>query len=511
MKNNVQKTPKTKLKIEPRLVYLLASAGMLSAVFIRRDYSISGFLGAFLLSITLFFIFYRDIFRYKPKYIKSFNMILLLASLIVGILGLGRFSSYLMEGLSRGLNIPDTGAFYFGVPMAAGAMLVTMLFDFHTALTFSFIVSLLSGLWLHDAVFTLYVYTGSLASAFSVIRCKRRTAILKGGLYILAANIFTIAIIYLFRTQFFTMGLPMAIIFGTFSAIASIGIVSIILPILETVFNVTTDISLLELLDLDQPLMKNLMVNAPGTYHHSIIVGNMVDAVAESIGVNPLLARVGSYYHDIGKVKMPEYFIENSTTSVSKHESLTPHMSSMILISHVKEGVELAKQYKLPEPILEIIEQHHGSSLMTYFYEKAKNIESPDELSKDDYKYPGPRPQSRVSALVMMADAVEAASRVLHDPTPARISFLVDKIIDKIYLEGQLDECELTFKDIYEIKKTFTHILTGTLHKRIDYPGFNFGETKGNGGSAKQQSKEVQAKSQRDKEAFPEFASPYGT
>jgi hypothetical protein len=205
-------------------------------------------------------------------------------------------------------------------------------------------------------------------------------------------------------------------------------------------------------------------------------VGNLVEAAAEAVGVNPLLARVSSYYHDIGKIKMPEYFVENQSMSASKHDKLTPHMSSMIITNHVKEGVELAKQHKLPQSIIDIISQHHGNALITYFYQKAKELDQGQSPSMDEYKYPGPKPQTRVAALVMMADAVEASSRVLTDPTPARLSALVDKIINHVFLDGQLDECELTLKDISEIKKRFTYILTGIFHKRIDYPGFDFSD-----------------------------------
>src|SRR4030043_278468 len=268
--------------------------------------------------------------------------------------------------------------------------------------------------------------------------------------------------------------MPPSIIFAVLGGIGVTTIVSLLLPILESLFKVTTDISLLELLDLDQPLMKTLMVTAPGTYHHSVIVGNLVESAAEAVGANPLLARVSAYYHDIGKIKMPDYFVENQGGSVSKHNKLTPHMSSMIIINHVKEGVELARQYKLPEPIIDIIEQHHGTMLVSYFYQKAKEQSEDISPVEEDYKYHGPKPQTRVAALVMMADAVEAASRVLTEPTPARITSLVDKIINHIFLDGQLDECELTLKDIFEVKKRFTYILTGILHKRVDYPGFDF-------------------------------------
>jgi hypothetical protein len=281
--------------------------------------------------------------------------------------------------------------------------------------------------------------------------------------------------------------------------VAVVAIISLFLPVLETLFKITTDISLLELLDLEQPLMKNLMIAAPGTYHHSIIVGNLVEAVAESVGVNPLFARVCAYYHDIGKIKMPEYFIENQLTGASKHEKLTPHMSSMILVSHVKEGVEMARQHKLPEPVIDVLSQHHGTTLITYFYEKAKGMpEGSGDLSEAEYRYPGPKPQSRVAALIMIADAVEASSRVLTEPTPSRISALVDKIINHIFLAGQLDECDLTLKDIYEIRKRFTYILTGILHRRVEYPGFEF-EGKKHEGHDKQQAEEGKVKQTADR------------
>jgi hypothetical protein len=250
--------------------------------------------------------------------------------------------------------------------------------------------------------------------------------------------------------------------------------------------------------------MKSLMVSAPGTYHHSVIVGNLVESAAEAAGVNPLLARVSAYYHDIGKVKMPDYFVENQSAASSRHEKLTPHMSAMIIVNHIKEGVELAKQYNLPEPIIDIIEQHHGNMVVSYFYQKAKDKGESTPPVEEDYKYQGPKPQTRVAALVMMADAVEAASRVLTDPTPARIASLVDKIINHIFLEGQLDECELTLKDIHEIKKRFTYILTGIFHKRIDYPGFDFT----NENLYKEPAKTAKGKSAENNKSAKEVAPP---
>ncbi len=475
MKNGIQKTTKVS-KVDVKKYSLLIVFGFLSAIAIQEKLGIEHLVGGMLTASLLLVILYRDILRYKPAYLKNYNMLVLLGFMIVSTLFLGRFFGYVLINLARGIGFIPVESTLFGIPISVGAMLVMLLFDFHTAIVFSFIVSLLSGLWLNNAIFPVYAFIGSLTAAFSVIRCKKRSAILRGGFYVGVVNAMTASFLLLFAGKFFTIGAASSVMFALSSGISVVAIVSVMLPLLEYMFNVTTDISLLELLDLDQPLMKNLMISAPGTYHHSVIVGNLVEAAAEAVGVNPLLARVSSYYHDIGKVKMPEYFVENQSGSLSKHDKLTPHMSSMIIGSHVKEGVELARQQKLPEPIIDIIEQHHGTGLMTYFYQKAKEQEGEQKLSEDEYKYPGPKPQTRVAALVMMADAVEAASRVLNDPTPARITALIDRIINHIFLEGQLDECELTLKDISEIKSHFSYILTGILHKRIDYPGFNFNE-----------------------------------
>ncbi|MFZ6017694.1 MAG: HD family phosphohydrolase [Nitrospirota bacterium] len=456
-----------------RISFIIICAFM-AALSVQEKYGIGQLIGGFFIACLLLFILYRDIMRYKPPYIKKYNMLLLLGLMLISTLLIGRLFGYLLLTLSKGLGFKAIDSAVFGIPVPAGAMLVTLLFDFHTAITFSFAVSLLTGLWLHDASFTIYAFVGSLTAAFSVIRCKKRSALLRGGVYVIAANVFTVIIILLFKGELFIAKAPPSIMFAALGGISVIAIVSVLLPLLEYLFKVTTDISLLELLDLDQPVMKNLMVTAPGTYHHSVIVGNLVESTAEAVGVNPLLARVSAYYHDIGKIKMPDYFVENQSGSISKHDKLTPHMSSMIIVNHVKEGVELARQYKLPEPIIDIIEQHHGTTLVTYFYQKAKEERGDILPVEEDYKYHGPKPQTRVAALVMMADAVEAASKVLTDPIPSRITALVDRVINHLFLEGQLDECELTLKDIYEIKKRFSYILTGIFHKRIEYPGFDF-------------------------------------
>ncbi len=454
--------------------YFILFCGLIAALSIQVQFAVEHLVGGFLIASLLFTILYRDIIRYKPAYMKKHNMLLLLGILLVSTLLMARLFGYLLLNLSKGLEYSALDSSLYGIPIAAGAMFVSLLFDFHTAITFSFTISLLSGLWVQEASFSIYVFVSSITAAFGVIRCRKRSALLKAGGYVIAANVITVIIILLFREELFTVKSPTAILFAALGGISVTAMVSLLLPLIEYVFKVTTDISLLELLDLNQPVMKSLMVAAPGTYHHSVIVGNLVESAAEVVGANPLLARVSAYYHDIGKIKMPDYFVENQAGSSNKHNKISPHMSTLIITNHVKEGVEIAREYKLPEPIIDIIEQHHGTMLVTYFFQKAKEAGSNGVPVEEDYKYHGPKPQTRVAALVMMADAVEAASRVLTDPTPARIASLVDRIINHIFLEGQLDECELTLKDIHEIKTRFTYILTGIFHKRIDYPGFDF-------------------------------------
>ncbi len=446
----------------------LVILALLSAIVIQEEVNISFFFGSFFMSLVVYFIFFKDIKRYKPAYMNERKMVYLLGLLLISTLFAGRVFDYLNTGLARGLHFPDGTAILFGTPLPVGAMLCALIFDFHTALIFSLVISLLTGISFQNPYLPVYVFIGSLTAAFSVLRCKKRSALIKGGLYVSMVNIVVAGIILLLTSQLFTDVAPAAFFFAAVSGFFVAAIVSIMLPVIEYFFVISTDISLLELLDLGQPLMRNLMISAPGTHHHSIIVGNLAEAAAEAVGANPLLSRVTAYYHDIGKLKMPEYFVENQQGGFSRHEKLAPHMSAMILVAHVKEGVELARQYKLPKSVIDIIQQHHGTRLMNFFYQKARD--QAGTANEGEFRYPGPKPQTRVAALVMMADAVEAAARALTDPTPARTSALVERIINEIFLDGQIDECELTLKDISEIKKRFTYVLTSIFHKRIEYP-----------------------------------------
>jgi hypothetical protein len=230
----------------------------------------------------------------------------------------------------------------------------------------------------------------------------------------------------------------------------------------------TTRFRMMELMNLEHPLLQELMMAVPGTYHHSLVVSNLVEAGAAAIGANSLLCKVGALYHDIGKISRPEYFVENQFGGPNPHDKLSPAMSALILFSHVKQGAELAEEYHLGKEITDIILQHHGTRSTMYFYNKA--VQMGEHPSLQDYAYPGPRPQSRESAIVMLADSVEASSRTLVEPTPARIRAHVTKIVNAVYAEGQLDESDLTFRDLNKLIDSFVRIITGLFHQRIAYP-----------------------------------------
>ncbi len=243
------------------------------------------------------------------------------------------------------------------------------------------------------------------------------------------------------------------------------------LPVFEYLLQRVTSISLLELADFHHPVLQRMILEAPGTYHHSLIVGNLADTACATVGANSLLARIGAYYHDIGKLQKPEYFIENQDIKKNMHDALSPTMSKLIIMNHVKEGVALAKKYKLSPILWDFIQQHHGNSLVYYFYLRAmEDKEENQEVTEERFRYPGPKPNTKETAIVLLADSVEAATRTLKDPTPAKIEEIVHKIINNKFIDGQLDECDLTLKDIEKISSVFTKILSGIYHSRINYP-----------------------------------------
>jgi len=369
-------------------------------------------------------------------------------------------------------SIPSSSYLYL-FPIATGAMLVRIVLNSEVAIVFSLLASYFSAVLMGNQLFYfIFTFVGSVIGAHKVAQCEQRSILLKAGITVGGINILMIISYHLISGNPFKMPLLSDLLMSFLGGILASVLVLGIAPIIESLFGYTTDIKLLELANMDHPILKDLILQAPGTYHHSIIVGSLVEGASKSIAANPLLARVSAYYHDIGKLKKPLYFIENVGGGENKHDHLTPTMSSLILISHVKDGVEVARENRLGERIGHIIQQHHGTSLISYFYQKAKEKENPEmeSINENDFRYPGPKPQTKEAGIVMLADSVEAASRALTDPTPSRINSLVQRITNNIFLDGQLEECELTLKDLQKIQESFNRILTAIFHQRIDYP-----------------------------------------
>jgi putative nucleotidyltransferase with HDIG domain len=383
---------------------------------------------------------------------------------------------FIAEELARGFDFFTSDALLFAMPVACGAMLVTVFEGMGMAIAFSLLISVLASLAIDRSVeFFIYFLVGSLAATYWVREYRQRGILIKTGAKVGLINVLLCLSIETVYGSLFSIETLVALSAGFIGGVLA-GVISTgIIPLIEMTFDFTTDLKLLELANLDQPLLRQLMLQAPGTYHHSVIVSNMVEATAKAINANPLLAKVSAYYHDIGKMAKPLYFVENQMGVENRHEKLAPSMSNLILISHVKEGMELALEHKLGKEIIDIIQQHHGKSVITYFYQKAReqavNRTGKDShVKQEDFRYPGPKPQTKEAGLVMLADMVEAAVRSLIEPSPARIQGTIQKIINKAFSDGQLDECELTLKDLNEIATGFKKTLGGIFHHRVEYP-----------------------------------------
>lgn len=368
-------------------------------------------------------------------------------------------SSYLI--LKRGLPI-------FYIPFSLAALLSIILFN---NIEISFLITLACGIAVTSIagnnflLVVMFLISGILAILLAK-DMRRRSVIIRTGLFIGLAQAATLTLASRFKSQYVLSDFIL-IANGIGCSIIVIGI----LPIFEYLFKTVTNVSLLELADFHNPLLQRMVMEAPGTYHHSLIVGNLSDAACKAVGANALLARIGAYYHDIGKLAKPEYFSENQSAFTSKHEALTATMSKLIIMNHVKEGVELAKKYKFTPSVIDFIEQHHGNSLVYYFYRRAlENTENVEKVGEEEFRYPGPKPNSKETAIVLLADSVEAATRALKEADPAKIEELVHKIINNKFIDGQLDECDLKLKDLEKISSVFIRILSGIYHGRVNYP-----------------------------------------
>ncbi|UCC44489.1 MAG: HDIG domain-containing protein [Candidatus Zixiibacteriota bacterium] len=414
-------------------------------------------LTAFAALFLFLYHFRRQIYLSNPK---------LLALLMVFAFQL--LAIYLVEHL--GFNS------IYAYPVAILPIMVTVLFDAEVGILTTIILALLLGV-MHRFSFSITLLSGvvGFVACFSSRRVRKRTDFYRIMFFIILSYVALIFVVENLKLNPSSEILT-EMIYGLGAGLVSVLLTIGVMPVWESLFGMTTDITLLELSDLNHPLLKRLAIEAPGTYHHSIIVGNLSEAAAKAINANSLLARVGAYYHDIGKIEIPEYFVENQLSVTSRHESLTASMSALILSSHVKKGRLLGEEADIPDAVLNFVEEHHGTMVMTYFYNKAVE-QGAEQSSIDKFRYPGPRPQTRETGIAMLADAVEAASRTLDEPKPARIDDLIQRIITDRFQSGELDECPLTLKDLAKIKQAFVQILIAVFHHRVKYPAREPAET----------------------------------
>lgn len=436
------------------------------------------------LLIMAFFVFF--LWRFASDYQRDYRRIRHLFSFLVLALTihatLGRAAMGLIDLLVKSLEFPldRPETLWCLIPMASGAVLVALLANNRIAIVYAMFASAIFGILFNwNLPYALFVLLTHLAGVYGLAKYRARAALMRSGLTIGFVGAVVVAALDAITSGFdpWQTCLTNAVFAFVGGLIGVPLLVAFLLPIFEWLFGVLTDIRLLELSSLDNPLLSELALRAPGSYNHSIIVGTLAEAAAEAIGANPLFCRVSAFYHDIGKMKTPEYYIENQRPGENPHDRLAPSMSALIISNHVKEGIRLGREHGLPEPILDIIPQHHGTRVMTYFYERARaaaQAAGTPPPNPDEFRHPGPKPTSKEAAIFMLSDSVEAAARTIAEPSDERFRDLIRQIASRVILDGQFDQCDLTFKDLDKITEAFVRTLGSIYHHRIDYPTFIF-------------------------------------
>jgi len=453
---NTRVTPSIKLKLES-----------MEKEYIRKGYGESAanqvgtFIGKMLLTAFLLFFFFAYLQTYRSQIYNDIKLIALVGIIFILQLSVAYVVVYELQWSE------------FFVPMSIAAILFTVVFDGRIAFIIMVTLTLLTGIILSNNIpfIVANLFVSSLA-IYTVRRLRSRTQILWSILAVTSGYLAVIAVFELIKFSSWETVMEhmlFAVANGFLSPLLSYGF----LVLIERVFKITTNLTLLELLDFNNKLLSNLAMKAPGTFKHSIDVGNLAMAATEAVGGNSLLARVGAYYHDIGKAEKPEYFIENQMRGANKHDKLSPRLSAKVIVAHVKDGIRMANEQGLPAIVADFIPMHHGKTRVEYFYQQAleKAKETDSEINEADFMYPGPKPNTKETGILMIAEAIEAASRSIKTPNPQVISNLIDSIIESRIKSGELNNCPLTFRDLETIKSAMMPVLTGSMHERIEYPG----------------------------------------
>lgn len=420
----------------------------------QPGYNLRGIIASSLLVLLVIMLVLVYLNQRQPRIIGNVKLLFLLSLIVVVTLAVCRWS------------VKTSG---YLAPVAVASILLAVLLDFRLAMLLTSLLSLSIGMFTGQLSFALVALITGMAAVLSVSKVRKRSQLIYSGFIMAGVNVLAALVFELLvpepAWQATAINLIYAFANGMACALIAIGS----LPFFENFFDITTQVKLLELSNPGEPLLRKLMIEAPGTWNHSMHVANLAEAAAQAVDADPLLARVGAYYHDIGKVRRPYFFVENQLGRENPHDKLAPSLSTLIITSHVKDGLELAREYHMPQAILDFIVEHHGQSMVSFFYHQAR-LRDAEVVNEEDFRYHGQKPRSKETAIVMLSDALEAATRTLVKPTPGKIENLVKQIIKDILADGQLDECALTFHDLDVLAHTFTRTLTGMYHTRIEYP-----------------------------------------
>lgn len=412
-------------------------------------------LGLFVYVLLVASIVMAFLYKFEPKIYRN--------DLLLALLGLIALIALILAKVAYYYS-------FFAGPAATGALLAAILINPRVGLMLSVAIAMLLGVMVnYDLRAVASALLGSMVGVYSVAKMAHGYSLTRTGIWISLVNVLTIGTLGL-MADFELAQLLLECLLGVVAGIGSAIITTGVLPYLEHAFNITTPIKLLELGQSNHPLLQRLLLEAPGTYHHSVLLGNLAEAGADVIGADPVTVRVGAYYHDVGKIKRPYFFVENQFGAENPHDKIAPSLSALILISHVRDGLELCREYKLPKVISDIVRQHHGTLLASFFYRKAQELEHGECVQEADFRYEGPKPQTKEAALIMIADACEAAVRSINKPNANRIEAMVKKIIRERLNDGQFDECNLTLRDLTKIGDVYARILSSMFHSRIEYP-----------------------------------------
>jgi putative nucleotidyltransferase with HDIG domain len=413
--------------------------------------------------------------RLEPLY--SFWVVGTAVFFQAALVRIGLFTAAVLSGRPESIWFGDAFIFQFAIPFAASSLVTSLLVGSQMGLIAGFAGALLTGFVSPFGIETAgFALASSVTAVYGVQRYCSRNAVGRVSIAILIVN-FLMGLLVVFGSEHgltWRDAINIAVA-GAVGSLLTAGVASFGTPIYESAFGILTDIKLLELSNADHPLLRRLAIETPGTNHHSFVVGTLAEAAAKQIGANALLARVGCLFHDIGKLAAPKMYIENQQGAANPHDKVSPKDSVRIITGHVRKGLQLAHEANLPQQIIDFIPQHHGTRVLAYFFHKAKaQAEKRGEMVRiEDFRYPGPRPQTREAVILMMSDGSEAAVRSLEEPSPDNISAIVRKIVDAVIADGQLDECNITFREITLIRESLISTLVGMYHHRISYPGFN--------------------------------------